>query len=747
ENVPPYAILSHTWQEGQEVTYDDLITGNGTDKAGYNKILFCARQAQRDGLDYCWVDTCCIDKSSSAELSEAINSMFRWYQKAQKCYVYLLDVSNYTTDGDGKLSRKWEPAFRQSRWFTRGWTLQELIAPKTVEFFSREEELLGSKETLAQLLHKITGIPVKVLQGESLSDCSVTERFSWAAKRQTTRAEDESYCLLGIFDIQMPLLYGEGRQKAMKRLQKEIREAAVDQPVALAQEARSGSQHEDEKADKIRRWLSAPDPSTNYYKALKQLQNDTGLWFLEGNQYAEWKTSTSSSLWLHGIPGCGKTILTSTVLQDVLQHRDGDTSKALAYFFFDFNDVQKQSAELMVRSLICQLLQQCVTIPTSLRTLLFSCENGQRQPSLHALLEVLQQIMREFLQVYVILDALDGCSERAELTDILETMSAWQLQNSHTLLASRRERDLESSLVTFIHQQNFVDLQSKLVDRDIQKYVRQRLSDDKRLSKWGKDSALRQDIEAALMKGAQGMFRWAVCQLDALRECRTRASLQRSLATLPPTLDKTYDRILSAISEVDAQYAVPTLRWLTFSARPLSVEEVAKIVAISLENEARFDRDEVLEDPLDVLSICSSLVAITTDKDNGIPRRARQVVALAHYSVKEYLVSDRIGNGLAACYSMQAAACHDAIARSCLGYLLQFRGVEMLSQDNVKEFRLADYSASCWMEHAQATEEHAKGYVKEAMVLLSEENDAYLNCLRIHDPDKPWWDSDFQKRL
>lgn len=221
EEVPPYAILSHTWQDGHEVTFDDLLTGNGKEKAGYNKILFCARQAQRDGLDYCWADTCCIDKSSSAELSEALNSMFRWYQNAQRCYVYLSDVLRDMTDTSESF-RRWKPAFRQSRWFTRGWTLQELIAPRSVEFFSKEEELLGSKATLELLLHEITGIPVKVLQGEALPNYSVTERFSWAAKRHTTRAEDESYCLLGIFGIYLPVIYGEGRLSAMKRLLNEV---------------------------------------------------------------------------------------------------------------------------------------------------------------------------------------------------------------------------------------------------------------------------------------------------------------------------------------------------------------------------------------------------------------------------------------------------------------------------------------------------------------------------------------------
>ncbi|KAF2866229.1 ankyrin repeat-containing domain protein [Massariosphaeria phaeospora] len=502
----------------------------------------------------------------------------------------------------------------------------------------------------------------------------------------------------------------------------------------------------DLKLVKIREWLSAPDPSTNYQKALKQRHDDTGLWFLESDQYAEWKTNATSFFWLHGIAGCGKTILSSTVLQNVLQHCNSDPGKVVAYFFFDFNDKQKQNPELMVRSLIRQLSQQCVRIPTSLDMLFSSCENGQRQPSLHALLEVLQQMMQEFPHIYIVLDALDECSGWTELTDILETMSAWQLQNLHIVLTSRRERDIESSLETFIRQKDFVCLQSKVVDRDIHKYVQQRLSADKRLSRWGRDPALRQDIEVALMKGAQGMFRWAVCQLDALGECRTRASLRKSLATLPPTLDQTYDRILSAISEADSQYAVSILRWLTFSARPLSADEVAEIVGIGLENEARFDPEEVLEDPLDVLNICSSLVAITME-DEGKLRSARQIVVLAHYSVKEYLLSDGIGKGSAAHYGMQTAACHDVIARSCLGYLLQFQGPELLRHNNAKEFRLAEYSAKFWIKHAQTAGEQSEGYAQEAMVMFWEKKETYLNWLRFHNPDRSWSRLDSQEGL
>jgi Heterokaryon incompatibility protein (HET) len=223
DSIPRYAILSHTWgPDEEEVTFKDLIEGTGKNKDGYNKIEFCREQAARDSLQFFWVDSCCIDKSSSAELSEAINSMFRWYQNAAACYVYLSDVSTPGNTVNLHLSPTTEVAFCESRWFRRGWTLQELIAPALVKFFSREGHQLGSKISLEQQIHETTGITIKVLRGGRLMDFSVEERFSWAKHRETKRPEDKVYSLLGIFSIHMPLIYGEGREKAYARLRKEI---------------------------------------------------------------------------------------------------------------------------------------------------------------------------------------------------------------------------------------------------------------------------------------------------------------------------------------------------------------------------------------------------------------------------------------------------------------------------------------------------------------------------------------------
>ena len=220
EDIPPYAILSHTWgADEDEVTLNDVETGSGKSKPGYAKIQFCREQAKKDGLQYFWVDTCCIDKANLAELSEAITSMFGWYHDAIKCYVYLLDVSARKRS-KGQTEQTWEPAFRNSRWFTRGWTLQELLAPASVEFFARGE-LLGDKKVLEKLIHEITGIPLAALSGAPLSYFSVGERLRWATKRMTKRKEDKAYCLLGIFGVFMPPLYGEG-EYAFIRLRKEI---------------------------------------------------------------------------------------------------------------------------------------------------------------------------------------------------------------------------------------------------------------------------------------------------------------------------------------------------------------------------------------------------------------------------------------------------------------------------------------------------------------------------------------------
>ncbi|KAH7403111.1 heterokaryon incompatibility protein-domain-containing protein [Cadophora sp. MPI-SDFR-AT-0126] len=226
-NIPAYVVLSHTWgAKNDEVTFTDFIGGIWRTKPGAAKLLFCAKQAARDGYLYFWIDSCCINKANHTELSEAINSMFRWYRDAKRCYVYLSDVP---PPSENPL---WQSAFDRSLWFTRGWTLQELLAPQDVVFFSTENgtedsEILGCKDTLRDDIHDITGIPVEALQSNDFSEFSLHERMSWAERRNTTRPEDRAYCLIGILGISMGLRYGE-RDKEWERLTHKVNELSTN---------------------------------------------------------------------------------------------------------------------------------------------------------------------------------------------------------------------------------------------------------------------------------------------------------------------------------------------------------------------------------------------------------------------------------------------------------------------------------------------------------------------------------------
>jgi Heterokaryon incompatibility protein (HET)/Ankyrin repeats (3 copies) len=214
EDIPTYAILSHTWDE-EEVTFQDMEGTHTVTKKGFEKIKQCCSIAIAHGFAYLWIDTCCIDKTSSAELSEAINSMYHWYQEAEVCYAYLADVQS-----KGNIS--------ESRWFTRGWTLQELIAPSKIIFFNEKWKELGNKADLQQIVSDHTGIPVSILSGDDdLEAFSIAQRMSWAAERKTSRIEDRAYCLMGIFGVNMPLIYGE-RERAFTRLQEEIMRISDD---------------------------------------------------------------------------------------------------------------------------------------------------------------------------------------------------------------------------------------------------------------------------------------------------------------------------------------------------------------------------------------------------------------------------------------------------------------------------------------------------------------------------------------
>jgi hypothetical protein len=257
-----YAILSHTWGN-DEVSFQEITNlTRARWKTGFSKIKMTCQLARQKGIGYAWIDTCCIDKSSSAELSEAINSMFLWYQKSVVCFVHLEDLPSATyanISGATAYLRNWAGSGR-CRWFTRGWTLQELIAPENVEFYDMAWNRIGNKADFVDTLAQVTRIPRGVLNGtEKLRKIPVGSRIAWAAGRETTRVEDRAYCLLGIFDINMPLLYGEGA-RAFLRLQQEIAKETNDMSLFAWQQQPHYGTAADRSPDQVFRGIFAESP-------------------------------------------------------------------------------------------------------------------------------------------------------------------------------------------------------------------------------------------------------------------------------------------------------------------------------------------------------------------------------------------------------------------------------------------------------------------------------------------------------
>ncbi|KAI0446385.1 vegetative incompatibility protein HET-E-1 [Xylaria telfairii] len=433
--IPPYAILSHRWGP-DEVTLQAFQDGTGLGKQGYEKIRFCGEQAQRDGLSHFWVDTCCIDKRNAVELQAAITSMFRWYQNAKRCYVYLDDVSYPPTPSAEHLEsppakrRKhtdttvpteppWYSAFRNSIWFTRGWTLQELLAPTSVEFFSREHTLLGNKRSLEGVIWDITRIPVEALRNCPPSDFSVSDRFSWMEHRETTVEEDKAYAMLGIFSVQIPLIYGEGYANASQRLRREVSQATKLPSIPVAEGAAFDSRAEEHNA------RCFPDTRVDLLREITS-------WAIDPDGKA--------IFWLNGIAGTGKSTISRTVAQ-----RFHDRGLLGASFFFKRGEAERGHAGRLFTTLAAQLAVKVPRVAQQIQTALDIDPNVCSK----ALSDQFQQLILNALAyargpqtLVIVIDALDECDKDADIRAIIHLLSqvkAMPHVRLRTLLTSRPE--------------------------------------------------------------------------------------------------------------------------------------------------------------------------------------------------------------------------------------------------------------------------------------------------------------------
>ncbi|TGO66537.1 hypothetical protein BOTNAR_0059g00190 [Botryotinia narcissicola] len=702
-DVPKYAILSHTWgADTDELTFQDLMNGTGQGKSGYRKLQFCGEQAKRDGLQYFWVDTCCIDKASSAELQEAINSMFRWYQNATKCYVYLSDVSTNIYE---QTSSSWQPTFRKSRWFTRGWTLQELIAPRSVDFFCLDGMLLGDKISLQHLINEITGIDTSALHGQNLSDFSIDERMSWAKNRETKREEDMAYCLLGIFDVHMPLIYGERSESAFRRLTEEIEKHSKkhnfdESPVSSAADSssRKRSKHSHyESSNHLSRLQTVADSdipcqypthdidSTTRQAIIDQLyfpkiderltslaaaQGTTCRWFLTKSEYLSWNNVSKRQdhegfLWIKGNPGTGKSTLMKLLFEEAkLKAKDDSLKITLSFFFLARGTIEERTTTGLYRSLLHQLFEKMIELKDSLEWMTADGARGIERNgwSESALKQTLKHAVAKLgtRSLILFIDALDECDQKQasgmvsffeELCELAE-VSQVSLQ---ICFSSRHYPTIviqKGMELTLEYEPGHME--------DIQHYIKSRL----RLGKSKQAEALRSEI----LQKSSGIFLWVVLVLDILNSEYTSGSISikkisERLNEIPPGLNDLFEMILKRDGE-NLEELQLCLKLILFANRPLKPQELYFATQIGLDEDCTgfWDQEDVNIDQMKLFVRSSSkgLAEVTKNKASD--------VQFIHESVRDFLLG-RYETQLSGVPGNFVGHGHDTLKDCCLAQL------------------------------------------------------------------------------
>ncbi|KAF7980713.1 hypothetical protein HWV62_37181 [Athelia sp. TMB] len=442
----------------------------------------------------------------------------------------------------------------------------------------------------------------------------------------------------------------------------------------------------DQKSDRIKTWMKAPDTSINYNAAQKLHQGDIGSWFTSCHEFITWKQQ-GSVLWLHGKQG-----YSSLAIKEVEAECVG--AICYAYFFFDGRDSSELSRhESLIRSLIMQFSAQCDGIPLALDELYtVKCRNGFDQPSIASLEKTLRLIIGSLRSAYIIVDALDECGELHELLQWISNITSGSETSSqlHFMVISRPEPDIKRGLES-LKNLTTVSVADRRAADEIRRYIDTRLSKD---SKWSED--INQTIREGLVGGADGMLRWVALQYDDLMRCVSRRELEDQLKSLPRGLNETYEKILARSSRPDDLKRF--LQLLACAWRPLTVEEIAEAVVVTsspndLDDVPACDFSRRYGNSDDVLNTCYGLVT-----------EVKGFVKLAHFSVKEFISSDEIKNGAARFFYTNESLSHSASARICLVYLLQFDKPESVTEDDIESLPLTEYAARWFDFHVRSTQ-------------------------------------------
>ncbi|CAG8108568.1 unnamed protein product [Penicillium nalgiovense] len=448
----------------------------------------------------------------------------------------------------------------------------------------------------------------------------------------------------------------------------------------------------------IRCWLMAPDASINHNAMCAKCHPSTGLWFVKGPQFGTWLEERNSLLWLNGFAGCGKSVLCSTTIQHTFRETRGRHGIGIAFFYFTFSDKAKQDDNGMLRAVLLQLSAQLQDGERDLEQLHALYKSGS--PPVDVLLDSLRRFLEQFRDTYLLLDALDESpryNKREGVLKAIKEIRSWLIPGVHLLVTSRSELDIRESLDPSRDQD--LSLRNSETDKDVAKFVSYQLKNDLKLQKW---KERHEEIQKQLTTSAQGVFRYIECQFNALRRVKNRNQLDECLCTLPRDLDETYERILCSISDEYVEDVKRVLTVLCFSTRPLTVTELIDAHAVDLREPPRLDREGRSYEQDDLVDICLGLIEIAAaEDDNGQSILAARI---AHFSVQEYLQSDRILQQKAARLALQTARANREIAQICLVYLLQPElSMGELDETKLGEFPLASFAARHWFHHFAAS--------------------------------------------
>ncbi|EXA28558.1 hypothetical protein FOVG_19844 [Fusarium oxysporum f. sp. pisi HDV247] len=474
---------------------------------------------------------------------------------------------------------------------------------------------------------------------------------------------------------------------------------------------------------KVKEWLSPPDPSTNANHARQLRHEGTGEWFLNSAAFKEWKTGSRRHLWLYGLPGCGKTVLSTTILDHLTNIDDHITLD----FFFDFSDTTKQTIDGMLRSLVFQLYKLGIDYSRELDGLFKSHRDGRDQPATKTLLGCLYTIMRDPIKIFLILDALDESTTRVEFLQWMKNViSTPELDHVRLIATGRPEAEFQREIPHLIGKDNCLLLDKDAINTDIRSYVVARLEQSPEFAKWASFPSVLEQIRNEIGSKPDGMFRWAACQLDSLETCLDREGIEIALRSLPQDLNETYNRILQRIPPERKHKAIRLLQFLVCTERPLTLKEAVDVIAVRIDSRpGYFDPEDRLPCPSEITRFCPSLVSVVQGSHGG--QDAVEELQLAHFSVKEYLLNYQVQGFLHAEASI-------VITQTCLAYL---SSLEEADTAIIKwQFPLAEYAAEIWIAHTGPAEV-SKDVVASAVSFLKNDVLFWL-WTRLHQPDRPW---------